>query len=332
MNFRKLGNTSLYPTEIGLGTWPLGGSVQAGKEAIGRGDISESKAIETIHAAIDHGINFFDTADIYGLGRSESILGKVFKGRWDNVLIASKVGKQIGSDGTIRPNFSSSYIYRAVESSLKRLKKDAIDLLQLHNPSPEIVKNEDLINCLEKLKQGGKIRYWGVSARLISDAVRMIDDGFPGSSMQIVFNLLRQEAADQLFTRINNLGVGVIVRVPLEYGLLTGKFSENSTFNTNDHRHRALEPRLSQEIARLKLIIKLCDFNEKDLPQTAIRFCLSFPEVHSVIPGASSPEQVIQNALAAPMGVLPQKTIHLLRKIYTNNFNEHCVAGSHKLM
>jgi len=317
---RELGKTELRISEVGLGTWPLGGAVQVDKEAIGRGNITESQAISTIHAACQNGVNFFDTADIYGLGRSEEILGKAFNGKWKDNIVATKVGKIDGEDGKLTTNYSLPYIRKATEKSLKRLRKDTIDLLQLHNPPPDTVQNEEIIECLEKLRTEGKIQYWGVSARLVSEAALMIKNGFHGSSLQVVLNLLRQEAANTLFPLIRETGIGIIVRVPLEYGVLTNKFTKNTTFPKNDHRHQNLEPRLSKEIDRLQALLHIKGFDDGNIVVNALRFCLSFPEVSSVIPGARTPEQVAQNALASQFGSFPPEIISHVRELYSNDF------------
>lgn len=327
MKLCKLGKTNLKVSEVGLGTWPLGGPAQVGKEAIGRGHITESQAITTIRTACESEINFFDTADIYGLGRSEEILGKAFNGKWEDNIVATKIGKVVGKDGELATNYSPSHICKAVEGSLKRLRKDTIDLLQLHNPTPSIVQEEKIVECLEKLKSEGKIRYWGISARLVNQAVQMVKNRFLGSSLQVVFNLLRQEAAYTLFPIIRDVGIGIIVRVPLEYGVLTNKFTKDTTFPKNDHRHQNLEPMLSKEIDRLKALCCLCDFNDNNMAVTAIRFCLSFPEVTSVIPGARNPEQVVQNASASQFSSLSLETIAQIRKFYFNDFKSDNVES-----
>lgn len=328
MNLRRLGITDIVISEVGLGTWPLGGPVQVGQEAIGRGEIEESQAIATVHAAVEAGINFFDTADIYGLGRSEEILGKAFNGKWCDNIVTTKVGKIIKADGELGTNYSPDYIRKAVERSLKRLRKDIIDIYQLHNPPPCIVCSEPLIECLDKLRAEGKIRYWGVSARLVSEAVQMVKQGFRGTTLQVVFNLLRQEAAETLFPLVHKLGIGIIVRVPLEYGVLTDKFTKKTTFPENNHRHHNLEPRLAEELDRLSALRFLEGSNERSMTLAAIRFCLSFPEVTSVIPGVREPKQVKQNVLASRFGPLSLDEISHVQNLYRNDFG---VSHNHKL-
>jgi aryl-alcohol dehydrogenase-like predicted oxidoreductase len=304
-------------SRIGLGCWPLGGGEsQVGVEALGRGDITENQAISTIQTACRCKINFFDTADIYGFGQSEKVLGLAFKRKWGNNLVATKVGKVVGSDGEIMSNFTPNHILRSVEGSLRRLQKDTIDLLQLHNPLPKVVRDEKTLACLGKLQEQGKIRQWGVSARVIDEAIEMLENGFHGFSLQVVFNLLRQEAAAKLFPLARGANVGIICRVPLEYGVLTGKFHNQTSFKENDHRLKNLKPRLALELDRMNVFRQLLVDTELDPTIFALRFCLSFPEVVTVIPGARTPEQVSKNALAVQMGPLGEPIIKKARELF----------------
>lgn len=309
MNKRTLGLTGISLSEIGLGTWPLGGPAQVGTEAIGRGKISEADAIATVLAAREVGINFFDTADIYGLGRSEEVLGKVFAGRWNEAIVASKVGKAVTSTGSLGSCYTSEHIRLSLEGSLRRLRKDCVDIYLLHNPPPEIVANADCNECLERLQQAGKIRCWGVSARLVKDAVRMMYDGFHGAVMEVVFNLLRQEAAVNLFPLAGKAGIGILARVPLEYGVLAGGFTEQTTFPIDDHRHANLEPRLANELRRVSGLRFLVPGSQGNMAIAALRFCLSYPEVSSVIVGASKPDQVRMDAIASALGPLSREEV-----------------------
>lgn len=329
MNFRRLGATNLCIPEIGLGTWPLGGQAKAGDEVIGRGQIDEKRAIATVHAAIESGVTFFDTADIYGLGRSEEILCKAVGDEWENVIVGTKVGKMIGSSGKIELNFSPEHIQKSIEGSLRRLKKDCVDLYQLHNPPPEVFCSDVVVECLENLRTQGKIKFWGVSAATVRDAIKMIQMGYKGSTIQVVFNLLRQEAADVLFPLSKANKIGLIIRVPLEYGVLTGKFTEQTTFPYDDHRRYNLTPRLKDELRHFRSLEFLV--NEKiviSMTKAALRFILSFEEVSSVIPGARNPAQVEKNASASMEGPLPKDAIERVRGLFCNNFGvaEVCEA------
>ncbi len=318
MKLRKPGKADLKISEIGLGTWPLGGPAQVGKGAVGRGYVSESQATATVHEACDCGVIFFDTADIYGLGRSEEILGKAFNGRWGDNIVATKAGKIVGQDGELSTDYSPDHLRKSVEGSLRRLRKDVIDIFQLHNPPPLIACSEQVIECINRLREEGKIRYWGVSARIVSEAVQIVRHGFNGAVLQVVFNLLRQEAAEELFLLAKKSGVGIIVRVPLEYGVLTGKFNSKTTFPKNDHRHFNLEPRLEKELEYLKVFQFLKESSENSMTLAAIRFCLSFLEVVSVIPGARNPGQVRQNARASKLGPLSPDELTRVCALYKN--------------
>jgi aryl-alcohol dehydrogenase-like predicted oxidoreductase len=303
-----------------MGTWALGGPVQAGAEPIGRGPVDAKQALETLHAARDRGVNFFDTADIYGLGRSEELLGRAFHKRWHNTIVGTKVGKMIGPQGDIVANFSAAHIIQSVENSLRRLRKGTIDLLQLHNPAPEVVQIPDVVACLESLQTAGKIRYWGVSVRIVPEGLQMIRDGFRGSSMQVVFNLLRQEAADEFLPLASNNEMGVIVRVPLEYGVLTGKFSRETTFPDTDHRSIHLLPRLAEELRRLDSLRFLEAGSHHNMAIAALRYCLSFSAVSTTIPGARTREQVAQNVTASDQGPLDAATLATLGQLYASDF------------
>jgi aryl-alcohol dehydrogenase-like predicted oxidoreductase len=328
MNERRLGVTNISLSEIGLGTWPLGGPVQVGNETIGRGQISESDAIATVEAARDSNIKFFDTADIYGLGQAEKVLGKVFTGHWNETIVASKVGKVVSPKGSLGVCYSGDHIRRSLEGSLRRLRKDCVDIYLLHNPPPEIALKAESIESLAKLQTEGKIRCWGVSARLVKEAITMIKDGFQGAVMEVVFNLLRQEAAMTLFPLARKAGIGILVRVPLEYGVLTGRFTKDTTFPLDDHRHDNLEPRLAAELQRVGAFRFLLPGSQENMALAAIRFCLAYPDVTSVITGAMNASQIRINATASDLGPLPRIDVERAERLFADNFNTMgCVIG-----
>jgi len=315
---------SFRPSRIGLGTWPLGGPVVLEDESIGRGTIAEAQAIRTVETARKCGVTFFDTADIYGLGRSESILGRALGPTWSSCFVGTKVGKIIRS-GQLVTEFSPAHIQESAEQSLRRLRKDTIDLYQLHNPPLSVVSDARVIECLEALRSQGKIRSWGVSARLVSEAVEMIRQGFVGASLQVVFNFVRQEASDTLFALAAERGIAVIARVPLEYGVLTGKFTQWTSFPADDHRLANLQPRLAQELEHAKALSFLTEAVGGSLTIAALRFCLSFPEVTTVIPGARTPEQVRENVLALALGALPPSLTERAREWFRRSHGSQVV-------
>lgn len=303
-------------SEIGLGTWPLGGTACAGDEVIGRGEVSESQATATILAAIDSGVTFFDTADIYGLGRSEERLGKTLKRIRSSHIIATKVGKIVRPDRTIGSCFDPAHIFRSADASLRRLRSDAIDIYLLHNPSIATVSESEVVSCMEALKQAGKIRFWGVSARHVNDAVAMLEADFAGDFIEVVFNLLRQDAALRCFPLARRAGVGLIVRVPLEYGVLTGRFTRDTRFPADDHRHYTLEERLGADLAKVEALQQVLYVEGANMTLTALRFCLAFPEVTSIVTGARSPAQISLNASASDIGPLSAHIVEELQRVY----------------
>jgi aryl-alcohol dehydrogenase-like predicted oxidoreductase len=329
MRRRSLGNTGIALSEIGLGTWPLGGPIQVGEEAIGRGSISEAEALATVEAARLSEVNFFDTADIYGLGQAEMVLGKAFAGRWNDLVVVSKVGKVVSAQGVLSTCYSPHHIRQALEGSLKRLRKDWIDIYLLHNPPLALVAQDEVVTCLERLQQAGKIRCWGVSARLVAEAVQMIEAGFSGAVFEVVFNLLRQEAAHSLFPLARQAGIGLLVRVPLEYGVLTGRFTSHTTFPLDDHRHRNLEPRLAEELRKVHALQFLLPENRNSLTMAAIRFCLSYPEVTSVITGARQACQIQLNAAASDLGPLPASDVKRAEQLFASDFSSGDATGVH---
>lgn len=306
MKYRDLGATGLKVSELGLGCSSLGNSV------FNYGD--ESEFLKVLNYAFENGINFFDTADTYALGNSEILIGKAFQNKRDKIILATKVGfipsslsrsvknliPFIGSARKLispfkkslkrlskrNQDFSSEHIRQSIEKSLTRLKTDYIDIYQLHNPPADVIKEGHVFKLLDDLKTQGKIRYYGVSAATIDDAVLCLN--VPGiSSLQIEFNLLHREAAAKLFTLLKRNQRGIIVRVPLARGLLTdkakvqtGSFSCDSNFNSKQ----------TENLQTLQ-----AEMNKKKFPEAALRFILDFPEVSTVIAGTKSVNHLKEN-------------------------------------
>ena len=223
MQYRKFGNTDLLVSEIGFGAWAIGGGAMIGNTSIGWGDADDAVSIRAIQAALDAGINFFDTADIYGLGHSEEILGKAVPHDRD-VIIATKVGNVARND-QFTVDYSKEYILKACEQSLKRLKRETIDYYQLHSARVEHLQNGECIEAMEELQKQGKIRYWGLSLNTFDpfpEADLLMKHNF-GNGFQLVLNILNQKALP-ILEKANKDGYGVIARMPLQFGLLTGKF------------------------------------------------------------------------------------------------------------
>lgn len=225
MEYRPLGTTDMSISSVSFGTWALGGDW---------GDVTEENAKSALNHAIDRGANFFDTADVYGGGRSEKIIGQVLKERSERVYVATKFGRR--DDFTNPKNYTYEKVRQYAEESLRNLQMDAIDLYQIHCPTTEILTQSDVFTVLEDLKKEGLIRYYGVSVET-DDQGKFVLENTNASSLQVIVNLLRQKPVKKMIALAKDKHVGVLARVPLASGLLTGKYSKNSTFPANDHRH-----------------------------------------------------------------------------------------------
>jgi aryl-alcohol dehydrogenase-like predicted oxidoreductase len=295
MRYRQFGNTELKVSEIGFGAWAIGGGAMIGETAIGWGKTDDNVSIKAINKALDTGINFFDTADIYGLGHSEELLGKNLKGN-NEVIIATKVGN-VSRNDQFTVDYSKEHIMHACEASLKRLKREAIDLYQLHTARLEHLEKKECIDAMELLKKQGKIRYWGLSLNTFEpdeEGQWMLENGY-GSGFQLVLNLLNQKAMP-LIKKASGKGYGIIARMPLQFGLLTGKFDEEFYFEKNDHRQK----RITREIVTStnKVLSTVWDFCEKygcTKTQLALSYALSHDEISVVIPGIRTVQHVMDN-------------------------------------
>ena len=282
-------------SEIGFGAWAIGGGAMIGNTAIGWGDADDDVSVNAIHAALDTGINFFDTADIYGLGHSEELLGKII-GDKREIIIATKVGN-ISRNEQFTVDYSKKYILNACEASLKRLKRDVIDCYQLHSARVQHLQDGECIEAMQQLQQQGKILYWGISLNTfepLPEAEFFIENKI-GNGFQLVLNLLNQKALSLLKKSVQN-GYGIIVRMALQFGLLTGKFDNIANFSANDHR----KTRLTKEVIdvsnnALKPVWALCDKYKCTKTQLALSYILSYSEVSTIIAGIRTAEQVQLN-------------------------------------
>lgn len=296
MQYRFFGNTDLKVSEIGFGAWGIGGPAMAGDIPIGWGEVEDDTSIKALQKAFDLGVNFYDTADFYGLGHSETLIGQVF-GKRKDVIIASKVGHRLAQDQAIFVDYSKEYILKACEDSLRRLQRDTIDYYQLHTAKKVDLEKGECLEALEQLKQEGKIRYWGVSLNTYApetEADYMLKHRL-GNGFQLVFNIINQQAL-VLFERAQKAGMGIIARMPLQFGLLTGKFSKDSRFDPNDHRHFRLAPEiLASSLDALEEVWPLAAKYGISKTELSMGFILSFDAISTVIPGIKTPEQAVQN-------------------------------------
>lgn len=295
MQYRRFGNTDLTVSEIGFGAWAIGGGARIGDTAIGWGDADDRVSQKAIHAALDAGINFFDTADIYGLGHSEELLGKVLATQKE-VIIASKAGN-VSRHEQFTTDYTKDYILQACEASLQRLRREAIDYYQLHTARVSHLQAGECIEAMQLLQQQGKIRYWGLSLNTFEPAPEadfLIVHKY-GSGFQLVLNLLNQYALPVVH-KAAAAGYGIIARMPLQFGLLTGKFDQGASFAENDHRKNRLTDAVIFACAgALQPVWSLCEKYGLTKTQLALSYILSYPEVSTVIPGIRTAAHVEAN-------------------------------------
>lgn len=312
MQVRDLGKTGIKVSEIGFGAWAIGGPAEAKGTPLGWGRTSDDESLAAIRRARDLGVNFFDTADSYGFGRSESLLGIVLSRRRQEVVIATKVGvvRDIGAD--LRKDFSGQHIFHAVDGSLKRLRSDYIDLYQLHNPTLDDLRRGELQEAMDRLQELGKIRYWGVSIGTPEEGLEIVRNGW-GYTLQVLYNVLNQAPAKELFPLAKERGYGIIARVPLASGLLTGKFRTDTVFPQDDVRQNFFTPRrLEEAIVRVDEAKSIIGGGARNLTEAALRFVLANDAVSTTIPGAKNARQVEANVAAAE-GRLPPEVVDKLR-------------------
>jgi aryl-alcohol dehydrogenase-like predicted oxidoreductase len=288
MKYRVLGKTGLKVSEVGFGAWAIGGNAHGNSY----GPTDDKLSLAAIRRALELGCNFFDTADVYGHGHSEKLLGQALTGHRSEVIIATKVGGDF-YHGTPRMNFNSDYLEFALGKSCERLGSDYIDLYQLHNPPIQLIRDGKIFKTLEKLKASGKIRHYGISIHDPQEGLLAMKNGEIGA-VQVVFNILRQEAKNQLFREATRNIVGIIAREPLANGFLAGKLRAESTFPIGDIRHNFPTDYISQlTIATDSL--RFLESNSRSLAQAALRFVLDHKDISSVIPGAKTSEQVSED-------------------------------------
>lgn len=297
MNYRELGNTGMMISEVSFGTWAIGGSW---------GKTNDTEALKSLEYAMEQGVNFFDTADVYGDGHSEELLAKATKGKEDEIYIATKFCRQgdIFDPNTYSYETVSSYC----EDSLRRLNREAIDLYQIHCPATEILKEGHVFEVLDRLQREGKIRHYGVSVETVEEGLLCLE--YPNvKSLQIIFNLFRQKPLEKLLPEAYQKGVGLLVRLPLASGLLTGKFTSDHVFEADDHRRfnengeafnvgetfAGLGFRKGVELAdQLKWIAE----GRKSMASAALRWILDQKEITCMIPGFKIVKQVEDNLAA----------------------------------
>jgi aryl-alcohol dehydrogenase-like predicted oxidoreductase len=313
MEYRVLGKTGIRVSEIGFGAWAIGGPTEVAGAPVGMGSVSDEESLAAIRRARDLGVTFFDTSDIYGHGRSESLLGIVLSRFRQDVVLATKVGFARTGAGAHRRDFSQNHVFHAIDGSLKRLRTDYVDIYQAHNPTLAELESGELQEAMERLQSLGKIRYWGISIYNPEEGIEIMRRGW-GYVLQVLYNILNQEAADELFPLAEENGYGIIARVPLASGLLTGKYGPKSTFPPDDVRQNFLTPRRMVEVSeRIDEIKGIVGGSTRTLGEAALKFVLASGAVSTVIPGARNGRQAESNA-AASGDPLPPAVVRKLRE------------------
>ena len=320
MKTRTLGSNGFEVGEVGLGCWQLGGTEF--------GPLDEETAHQILSAAKGSGSNFFDTANVYGSGRSESLIGKFLREHGDGITVASKTGREVYPDG-----YSEENLRKSILESNEKLGLDCLDLVQLHCVPHSILRGGAIFDWLRALKSEGLIRHFGASVESVEEGLTCLehDDLL---SLQVIFNPLRQKLIEELFPRAAEQGVGIIVRLPLASGLLSGKFTTETTFGKEDHRNINRDGacfNVGETFAGIPFEkgLQLADQLRPLVPegmtmaQMSQRWILDFEAVSVIIPGASSPEQARENATVSTLSPLSGELHDTLRRFYLSNVHEH---------
>ncbi|KOF10708.1 aldo/keto reductase [Planococcus glaciei] len=297
MNYRQIGSTDLKVSELSFGTWAIGGSW---------GTTNDQESLKALDYAMGEGVNFFDTADVYGDGHSEELLAKATKGRHSEIHIATKFCR--AGDIHDPKTYSLESVTKYCEDSLRRLEREQLDLFQIHCPPIEILQDGQVFEVLDRLKEQGKIRYYGVSVETVEEGLLCLNN--PNvSSLQVIFNLFRQKPLEELFPKAKEQGVGILARVPLASGLLTGKFKANAEFEADDHRNFNRDGaafNVGETFAGLEFA-KGVDLSNQlawiadgrgNMTRAALKWILEQDAISSVIPGFKTVKQVEDNLKA----------------------------------
>jgi aryl-alcohol dehydrogenase-like predicted oxidoreductase len=325
MQYRNLGRTGFKVSEISFGAWAIGADW---------GHVSEDDAMKTLHAAIDNGVNFIDTADVYGDGRSERLIARLRKQRSETIYVATKAGRRLNPH--VADSYNKANLTAFVERSLKNLDTDCLDLLQLHCPPTGVYYQPETFDALDNLVTEGKIRYYGVSVEKVEEALKAIE--YPNvQSVQIIFNMFRHRPAGLFFDEAKRRQVGILARVPLASGLLTGKITHDTTFAKDDHRNYNRHGDsfdVGETFSGVPLDKALLAVEElkslvpsgATMAQFALRWILMHDAVTCAIPGGKNPSQVIDNVNSAELPALTDETMTRIWQIY----DQHISAAVHQ--
>jgi aryl-alcohol dehydrogenase-like predicted oxidoreductase len=321
MQYRELGRTGWKVSTVSFGAWAIGGAW---------GSVDDKESLAALHRSIDLGVNFIDTADVYGDGRSERLVAQLLKERKETIYVATKAGRRL--DPHVSAGYNRKNLTAFIERSLKNLNTETIDLLQLHCPPTEVYYMPETFSVLDDLVSAGKLRHYGVSVEKVEEALKAIE--YPHvQTVQIIFNIFRQRPAELFFGEALRRKVGILARVPLASGLLTGKLTAKSSFEADDHRafnrHGEAFDR-GETFSGVDYETGLQAVDELrglvpagwSMPQFALRWILMFEAVTCAIPGAKNPAQAENNASAADRPALDATTMHKVRAIYDARIRE----------
>jgi aryl-alcohol dehydrogenase-like predicted oxidoreductase len=315
MHYRTLGRTGWDVSEISFGAWAIGGAW---------GNVSDAESMAALHKAIDCGVNFIDTADVYGMGRSERLIAELRRERREPIVVATKAGRRLSPHTA--EGYSAKNLSAFVEDSLRNLSTDCLDLVQLHCPPTDVYYRPEVFGVLDRLTEAGKIRYYGVSVERVEEALKAIE--YPNvQSVQIIFNCFRHRPAELFFEQARKRRVGILARVPLASGLLTGKITRNSQFAADDHRNFNRHGEsfdVGETFSGVDFDTALDAVEElrplvpegTSMAQFALRWILMFDAVSCAIPGGKRPEQVAENCAASNLLPLSEETMRTVRAIY----------------
>jgi aryl-alcohol dehydrogenase-like predicted oxidoreductase len=321
VKYRQLGRTGMNVSEISFGAWAIGSSW---------GKVDDKESLAALHKAVDWGVNFFDTADVYGNGRSEKLIGRLLKERKETLYVATKAGRKL--EPHVAEKYTAQAIRRFVDDSLKNLEVQTLDLLQLHCPPTAVYYNPELFYALDEMVKSGKLRNYGVSVEKVEEALKAIE--LPGvKTVQIIFNMFRQRPAELFFREARARRIGVLARVPLASGLLTGKLTRTTRFNRDDHRNfnrrgQAFDRGETFSGVDFEKGLKAVEELKRILPkgfsmtQFALRWILMHEAVSCAIPGAKRPEQAADNCAASDLPRLSGKIMRQVEEIYDKYIRE----------
>jgi aryl-alcohol dehydrogenase-like predicted oxidoreductase len=315
MNYRSFGRTGWQVSEISFGAWAIGADW---------GNVSEADALDALHAAIDGGVNFIDTADVYGDGRSEKLIARTLKERSEQVYVVTKAGRRLNPH--VAGGYNRENLTAFVERSLGNLNVESLDLVQLHCPPTEVYYMPEVFGVLDDLRQAGKIKHYGVSVEKVEEAIKAIQ--YPNvQSVQIIFNIFRQRPMELFFDLAKQHQVGILARVPLASGLLTGKMTRQTSFSPNDHRNYNRQGQafdVGETFAGVDFETGLESAEQMrplipegaTMAQFALRWILMFDAVSCAIPGAKNRRQAVDNAKAADLPPLNDEVMAQIQAIY----------------